>query len=169
MATTTVKGYLGIDNGTQGLSIIFADEAMQVLATGEADYGMVPNLEAGCYEQRSEDWEAAMKDAMRQVQTKIPNLQVLSIGISGQMHGEVLQDDSGAVLGPVRLWCDARNESEGAALTTLLHHKVPKRMTSARFLWTIRNRPEIAQQTKHMTTPAGWMSYRSGKRAARQM
>lgn len=134
---------------------------MQVLATGESDCGMVPGLEAGCYEQESSDWEGAMKEAMQQVHTQMSNnLQVLAIGISGQMHGEVLQDDENNVLQPVRLWCDARNESEGAELTALFQRKVSKRMTAARFLWTVRNRPAVAQQTKHMTTPAGWMSYR---------
>lgn len=159
--TTTIKGYLGIDNGTQGLSILFAEEdTMQVLATGEADYEMVPGLEPGCYEQRASDWEAAMQTAMTQVREQIPNLQVLAIGISGQMHGEILQDEAGKVLCDTRIWCDARNEAEGTELTTLFQQKVPKRMTSARFLWTIRNRPLLAQKTRHMTTPAGWMSYR---------
>ena len=158
---TTIKGYLGIDNGTQGLSILFAEEGtMKVLATGEADYEMVPGLEKGCYEQRASDWEAAMRIAMTKIKSCIPNLQVLAIGISGQMHGEVLQDDAGKVLENSRIWCDARNEAEGTELTTLFQHKVPKRMTSARFLWTIRNRPLLAQKTRHMTTPAGWMSYR---------
>ena len=76
------------------------------------------------------------------------------------MHGEVLQDENGAVLQPVRLWCDSRNEQEGIELTKKLQHKVPKRMTCARYLWTIRNRPEIARKTRHISTPAGWMSYR---------
>lgn len=101
-----------------------------------------------------------MDQAMKQVREKIPNLEVLAIGLSGQMHGEVLMDEQGKVLGPVRLWCDARNEEEGKELTEKLKVKVPKRMTSARFLWTARNRPDIAKKCKHMTTPAGWMSYR---------
>ena len=159
MAATT-KGYIGIDNGTQGLSIIFTNESLEVLATGEGSYEMVPNLGEGCYEQRVEDWESAMSQAMKQVKDQVTNLEVLSIGLSGQMHGEVLMDEHGKVLGPVRLWCDARNEDEGNELTKLFISKVPKRMTSARFLWTIRNRREIAKQCRHMTTPAGWMSYR---------
>ena len=152
---------MGIDNGTQGLSIIFVEEStMNVLAMGEADYGMVPNLETGCYEQRAEDWESAMKSAMNQLHNQMTSMEVLAIGISGQMHGEVLQDATGNVIGSVRLWCDARNEAEGIELTNLFQHKIPKRMTSARFLWTIRHQLERAQQTEHITTPAGWMSYR---------
>ena len=34
------RGYLGIDAGTQGLSVIFTDEAMNILAHGEGGYAM---------------------------------------------------------------------------------------------------------------------------------
>ena len=36
---------------------------------------------------------------------------------------------------------------------------MPKRITSARWLWTIRNRAEMAGKTAHMTTPAGWLAF----------
>ncbi|KNC69569.1 hypothetical protein SARC_17919, partial [Sphaeroforma arctica JP610] len=32
-------------------------------------------------------------------------------------------------------------------------------MTCARYLWTLRNDPEKAKQTHHITTPAGWLAY----------
>ena len=38
------SGYLGIDAGTQGLSVIFTDEEMRILASGEGAYDMVPGL-----------------------------------------------------------------------------------------------------------------------------
>ena len=37
------KGFIGIDAGTQGLSVIFTDDSLKVLATGEGDYAMVPS------------------------------------------------------------------------------------------------------------------------------
>ena len=88
MATT--RGYLGIDNGTQGLSIILIDEeSFQVIASGETYYDMVENLPPGCYEQHSQDWEDAMVEAMKQVKETVQSkgggeLQVLAIGISGE-------------------------------------------------------------------------------------
>ncbi|MGB2498251.1 MAG: xylulokinase [Mariniblastus sp.] len=156
----TIKGYLGIDAGTQGLSVIFTDEDLNVLGTGEAGYEMVPNLDEGCYEQLPTDWDNALSDAMRNLRDQISDdFEVLAIGISGQMHGEVLADENGTSLGPARLWCDARNEGEENELTQALGVKMPKRITSARWLWTLRNRPELAQQTCHITTPSGWLSY----------
>jgi len=157
-------GFLGIDAGTQGLSVIFTDDEMKILAAGEAAYGMVPGLAAECYEQNPADWERALGEAMQDLRAKLTMLgiepDVRAIGICGQMHGEVLADELGRSLGPARLWCDGRNEAEGHELTDRLDTKMPKRITSARWLWTIRNRPDVAAKAAHLTTPAGWLAFR---------
>ena len=153
-----VKGYLGIDCGTQGLSCVFTDEDLHTLAVGEGDpYHMVPGLPNGHYEQTCSDWQRALKTALQELHKKIHNMEVLAIGISGQMHGEVLLDSNDTPLGPVRVWCDDRNEEEGHELTELFQRKIAKRTTIARFLWTIRNRPNVSKATKRITTPAGWI------------
>ena len=157
-------GFLGIDAGTQGLSVIFTDEQMKILATGEAGYEMVPGLAPECYEQDPADWERALGAAMADLRRKLTTLgvepDVRAIGICGQMHGEVLADELGRSLGPARLWCDGRNEAEGHELTDRLGTKMPKRITTARWLWTIRNRPDVAGKAAHLTTPAGWLAFR---------
>ncbi|MCA9103570.1 MAG: FGGY-family carbohydrate kinase [Planctomycetales bacterium] len=158
------KGYLGIDAGTQGLSVIFTNEDLNVLATGEGSYDMVPGLDEGCYEQNPGDWEAALRGAMADLRAQLGRqgveMDVAAIGISAQMHGEVLADAAGNALGPARLWCDSRNDAEGAELTERFGVKMPKRITAARWLWTLRNRPDVAVRVAHITTPAGWISYR---------
>jgi len=156
------SGYLGIDAGTQGLSVIFADDEMRIIAHGEGGYDMVPGLGTECYEQRPGDWEAALHTAMADLRGKLAAVgitpDVRAIGISGQMHGEVLADGVNAALGPARLWCDGRNEAEGHELTERFGVKCPKRLTAARWLWTIRNRPELAARVHHLTTPSGWLA-----------
>lgn len=157
------QGYLGIDVGTQGLSVIFTDDAMRILATGEGHYAMVPGLPAECQEQLPSDWERALGAAMADLRSKLAAVglepEVRAIGISGQMHGEVLADSAGQPIAAARLWCDGRNEAEGHELTDLLGTKIPKRMTVARWLWTIRNQPEKAARTVRITTPAGWIAH----------
>lgn len=163
-STNAGGGFLGIDAGTQGLSVIFTDGRLQILGTGEAAYAMVPGLGAECYEQAPADWEKALGLAMaalrKDLAAKGIELRVAAIGISGQMHGEVLADGEGKALTPARLWCDGRNEAEAAELTERLGVKMPKRITSARFLWTVRHRPDLARRTAHLTTPGGWIAFR---------
>ena len=158
------RGFLGIDAGTQGLTVIFADEDLKILASGDGGYEMVSGLAAECYEQRPDDWESALRTAMRSLRSKLDaagiGMEVLGIGISGQMHGEVLADAAGKPLAAARLWCDSRNEAEGHELTERLGVKCPKRLTASRWLWTIRNRPELARKAAHLTTPAGWIAHR---------
>jgi sugar (pentulose or hexulose) kinase len=160
----TQRGYLGIDLGTQGVSVIFTDESLTILATGEATYEMVPGLAVECYEQRPADWEAALTSAMAGLRNHLAerdiDMDVLAVGLCGQMHGEVLCDDAGEVVAPARLWCDGRNEAEGHELTDALGVKCPKRMTATRWLWTLRNRAEVAARVAHLTTPSGWLAWR---------
>lgn len=157
-------GYLGIDVGTQGLSIIFTDTSLEILASGAGSYAMVPGLGAECFEQQPADWERAVRAAMADLRTNLAaqgiTMQVRAVGISGQMHGEVLADAAGESLGPARLWCDGRNETEGHELTEKLGVKCPKRMTAVRWLWTIRHQPDKAARAAHLTTPAGWIAQR---------
>ena len=99
MSVVGIIGIIGIDAGTQGLSVVFVDESLQVLATGEGGYDMVAGLPEGSYEQRPKDWESALSTAMdglRQNLHKqgVVDFTVNAIGISGQMHGEVLIDES---------------------------------------------------------------------------
>ena len=70
-----VRGYLGIDCGTQGLSVIFADESLSVLGVGEGSYDMVAGLGAECYEQDPNDWIAALDSAMADLRQKLPEMQ----------------------------------------------------------------------------------------------
>lgn len=157
-------GYLGIDLGTQGLSVIYTDSDMRVIATGEAGYEMVPGLQAGCYEQSPQDWENALGQAMKSLAEKMEQLgkplAVSAIGISGQMHGEVQIFDPLANARNTRLWCDARNEDEARELTDLLNVKMPKRMTSVRWLWSLRHRGPATTDVCQLTTPGGWLARR---------
>jgi sugar (pentulose or hexulose) kinase len=161
---TNRAGYLGIDAGTQGLSVIFTDTDLRILGHGEGRYDMLPGLAPECYEQEPSDWERALAAAMTALRDQLTTagigMDVRAIGISGQMHGEVLADADGRALGPARLWCDGRNEAEGHELTERFGVKCPKRLTAARWLWTIRNRPELAARAARITTPAGWLAFR---------
>ena len=97
-------GFLGIDAGTQGLSVVFTDTSLRVLGTGEGSYEMCLGLGEGCYEQNPADWIKALGAALADLRKQFNEpLDVLAIGISGQMHGEVLIGPNQVPLKPARL------------------------------------------------------------------
>lgn len=157
-------GFLGIDAGTQGLSILLTDADLNILASGDATYEMHPGLAEGFYEQHPADWERAIAEAMAQLRNELPadarEIDILAIGVSGQMHGEVLIDEQGEAIDTARIWCDSRNQEEADELAERFGCKVPRRSTVARWLSTVRNRPEVAKRTRFVTTPAGWIAFR---------
>ena len=57
----TDKGFLGIDAGTQGLSVVLTDHYLNVTATGDGSYDMISGLPEGCYEQKPADWESGIR------------------------------------------------------------------------------------------------------------
>jgi sugar (pentulose or hexulose) kinase len=173
-----ITGFLGIDIGTQGLTVLLTDcDSLHVVAQGDAAYGFVPEQPPGCYEQVTTDWKAALHAALQQLRHNLGKairrhehahsdgddsllrIHVLSIGIAGQMHGEVMLDEADQVLNPVRLWCDGRNAGEASELTSALDTKCPQRMTAVRFLWTARHQAARAAQCAKLTTPAGWLAF----------
>lgn len=161
MTHQPLPGFLGIDAGTQGLSAIFCDTSLAVRASAEGPYAMRPNLPAGHYEQSPHDWAHALAHAVTALRDALAAqglaMHPLAVGLSGQMHGEVLLDRHGNSLAPARLWCDARNDPEADELTAALGAKIPKRLTVARWLYTLRHRPDLAAQTAAITTPTGYL------------
>ena len=132
----TIPCFLGIDAGTQGLTALLVksslssplvcDEnketsSLKVLAIGEGSYGFAPDLPEGCYEQDPLQWEDALLRALKTIYDSLEDdsekpmasdIEILSICLTGQMHGCVMIDKDGKSIGTARLWCDARNQEE---------------------------------------------------------
>jgi sugar (pentulose or hexulose) kinase len=159
-----VDSFLGIDLGTQGLTVVLIDSRGVLLGEAFAPYFMQSGLPEGCYEQDPWDWDRALIQATQGLLERLARehlqFQILGIGIAGQMHGEVIAGADGSPLGAARLWCDSRNEQEGHRLTELFQVKIPKRMTVARWLWTLGNQQEKGKQAAHLITPGGWLAWR---------
>jgi xylulokinase len=71
---------------------------------------------SGRAEQRVADWLAALQAALAQVPANV-RAATRAIGVSGQQHGLVAVDSTGAVLAPVKLWCDTSTQAEADAVT----------------------------------------------------
>lgn len=145
---------LGIDVGTQALTVVAVSLFGEVLAKGEYAIPMIsgPNGER---EQHPEDWRKALSFAMISLRKDIELGDCLGVCPSGQMHAEVLRLQDGWFYDTARLWCDSRNSEEADRLTSVFGINVPQRLTCSRWLWTIRYRPDLAHNVVGITTTAG--------------
>src|SRR4051795_4083486 len=101
---------IGIDVGTSATKGVLVAEDGRVLASATSAYPLL-TPQPGWTEQHPEDWWRAATDVLRQL-TATPDVEVVAVGLSGQMHGSVFLDRDGRVLRPALLWNDARTGAE---------------------------------------------------------
>ena len=105
--------YIGIDLGTSAVKLLLMDSEGNIRNIVSREYPLYfPH--PGWSEQKPEDWYHAAVDTIRSVLTKsgVDKKDVVSMGISGQMHGLVMLDEAGNVLRPSIIWCDQRTAAE---------------------------------------------------------
>lgn len=106
---------LGIDLGTQNVKVVCYDfEAREIVAVENSPLDLY-QTEEGIAEQQAQWWTHALKQALHRVGKDVRK-SIAAIGVSGQQHGFVPIDKSGAVLAPVKLWCDTSTEAECEAI-----------------------------------------------------
>ena len=92
---------------------------------------------------------------------------VEGIGLSGQMHGAVLLDESGAVLRPAILWNDVRATTECAELETsfptlrqVTGNIAMPGFTAPKLLWVRRHEPTVFARVRKVLLPKAYIRYR---------
>ncbi len=93
---------------------------------------------------------------------------VKAIGISYQMHGLVLVDESMKVLRPSIIWCDSRAVDIGnrafevlgpeACLASMLNS--PGNFTASKLRWVIENEPQLYERAKYLMLPGDYIALR---------
>ena len=112
----------------------------------------ITSYKAGWAEQEPELWWDNLKLALKDVlnESKINPDDIVSIGISYQMHGLVMVDKNLKLIRPSIIWCDSRAASIGdrafkeigeqRCLTNLLNS--PGNFTASKLKWVKENEPE---------------------------
>lgn len=108
---------LGIDVGTGGTRAVVIDPDGKILASATSEHIPFASPHTGWAEQDPEDWWRATIDVVRQVLSKTSADEIKAVGLSGQMHGSVLLDQSDEVLRPAIIWCDQRTDDQCKSLT----------------------------------------------------
>lgn len=106
--------FIGIDLGTTGVRVLRIDGNGSVVAARSACYPLLLP-KPGWTEQEPEAWWAATREALAGVVAADPT-PIAALGLSGQMHGAVFLDDSGASIRPALLWNDQRTAEAAATI-----------------------------------------------------
>jgi xylulokinase len=163
---------IGIDSGTQSTKALVVDaKSGKVLGTGVAAYGLIPNLPPGAKEQHPRDWLVATRKAMQSAlkAAKAGANEVIAIGVSGQQHGFVPLDKSGAVIRPAKLWCDTTTQAECEEITAklggpkktiaALGNAVLPGFTAPKILWLKNHEPKNFAKLTTFLLPHDYLNF----------
>lgn len=162
---------LGIDVGTGGTRAILIDRSGTVTASFSAEHAPIHSEHIGWAEQDPEDWWCAARQAITGViaHAEIDPSDIESIGLTGQMHGCVMLDSSGAVLRPALIWCDQRTQPQCdwltekigfARLIELTANPALPNFTLTKLLWVRNHQPEIFARIAHVLCPKDYVRLR---------
>src|SRR5690554_1274626 len=158
----------GIDVGTQSTKVICYDtEKQTIIASGQSPHELI-SRDDGSREQEASWWISAMQHCFDSIDKEV-KASIVAIGVSGQQHGFVPVDESGSVLGPVKLWNDTSTTQECDEITAcaggrdaLLEQEgnlVLPGYTAPKILWMKKHRPELYAKLAHILLPHDYINY----------
>lgn len=154
--------FLGIDLGTSGVKALLVADDQSVVGSAHADLD-VSRPAPGWSEQAPEDWITATAEALRGLSAAHDLSAVAGIGLSGQMHGATLVDESDAVLRPAILWNDTRSHEEAALLDADPRFRAQSGnivfpgFTAPKLLWVRNNEPDLFNRVTKVLLPKDYL------------
>lgn len=162
--------FLGIDSSTTATKALLIDNAGSVIDTASSEY-TYETPHPLWSEQHPNLWWDATVSSIRQVLTESavePN-RIQGIGLTGQMHGLTLLDESGQVLRPAILWNDQRTADECDEIRELLGKEHLIRITgnnaltgftAPKILWVRNNEPDLFGNIHQILLPKDYIRYK---------
>ena len=162
---------LGIDLGTSSIkaSIVDANSKKEIASAQYPDVeAEISSPQTGWAEQEPEMWWENTQQAIKTVVASglLDAQQIVSIGISYQMHGLVMVDKDQKVLRPSIIWCDSRAVAQGdsafktigqaKALSHLLNS--PGNFTAAKLAWVKENEPAVFEKCDKIMLPGDFIA-----------
>jgi xylulokinase len=157
------EALVGLDVGTTAVKAVALSRDGEVLGVAEEEYPLsLP--QPGWAEQDPEDWWRAAERALDAL-----GVEQASLGLTGQMHGLVLLDESDRVLRPAILWNDQRTAAEceeiedavgRERLLELTGNRALTGFTAPKLLWVRKHEPEVWAQARHVLLPKDYVRLR---------
>jgi len=162
--------WMGIDVGTGGTRALLVDAAGHVAAGCTALHEDIRMERPLWAEQRPENWWDAAREAIRGAlaQAGVSGGQVRGIGLSGQMHGLVILDESDAVIRPALIWCDQRSQPQVDWINQTIGREnvlkytanpVLTGFTLPKLLWVRDHEPRSFERVRHLLLPKDYLRF----------
>jgi len=164
-----MKYLLGIDLGTSGTKTVLFDQNGNGICSATEEYPMY-QPQNGWAEQDPGDWYNAALATIRTVLSRsgVNKEDVVSLGISGQMHGLVMLDEKNEVIRPSIIWCDQRTAKECEEITEKVGYDTLIRITAnpalpgftlSKLVWVRNHEPENYARCKHVLLPKDYVRF----------
>ncbi len=154
--------YLGIDIGTSSVKAVIVDDDDAVVEQASAPLS-VSRPQPSWSEQDPADWWTATNAAVKSLSAKARK-SVRAVGLSGQMHGATLLDESDRPLRPAILWNDGRSEKQCVALEQaeprsrqITGNIAMPGFTAPKLLWVREHEPSIFAATRTVLLPKDYV------------
>jgi xylulokinase len=147
--------FLGIDLGTGSVKTAIVDEHGHEQAVASVAYAL-DTPHPGWAEIDVRTWWQALVDATARLPRELRD-GVRAVGFSGQMHGVVLLDASGAAVRPALLWPDSRALEMLDAWPEPQPNPVAPGMAGPLLRWIMRHEAPSARRTRWALQPKDWL------------
>lgn len=161
---------LGIDVSTTATKAVLVDPDGAVVAVGVSAYES-QSPQPLWSEQDPESWWSAARDAITGALSTAgaSGEDVVSVGLTGQMHGLVLLDVDNKVLRPAILWNDQRTAAECDEIRSRVGRErfievtgndALTGFTAPKVLWVRNNEPATYAEAAHLLLPKDYLRLR---------
>ena len=153
------QAYLGIELGSTRIKCVLINPHYKIIATGSHQWENILDNGLWTYTLQAV-WEGVQKSFANLIQSygnTIPN--IVSIGVSGMMHGYLAFDKNHCLLTPFRTWRNTTTQPAAKALTQAFEFNIPQRWSIAHFYQCILNQEAHVQDVDFLTTLAGYVHW----------
>ncbi len=162
---------LGYDIGSSSIktALVSADtkKVIDIVQYPEIEMDMI-SRQKGWAEQQPELWWRYLCLGTKKIieKNKIKSSDILSVGISYQMHGLVVVDKDQQVLRPSIIWCDSRAVSIGDQAFHALgqnfcldnYQNSPGNFTASKLKWVKDNEPDVYEKIDKILLPGDYIA-----------
>lgn len=122
-------------------------------------------------EQHPDDWWRASQIAIQSVlrNAGLDGKAIAGIGLTGQMHGLVMLDESFHVVRPALIWCDQRSQRQVDSVNEKVGKEAVLRSTAnpmltgftlPKLLWVRDNQPDMFSKIRHILLPKDYIRFK---------